>query len=374
MSLFRAAFLTAMSACTLGGPRAAGGEIRIELTPVGNAGAGRVATVFRMSVYEVTNAQYCAFLNAVAADDVHNLYAPAMGASAAGGIERFGAPGSYTYKVKPSFADKPVFYVRWNNAARFVNWLENGQPSGPQGPDTTEDGTYQLLGDEAAIYFNVVRRAEYSRWFLPTLEEWKKAAFFDPGRGPDGGWWKYATRSDELPRASTASPTGFLVRRSSNVANYDGQANWNGSTGGNVTTVGSGAASAFGTYDQTGNAFEWTETRVCATEMVCGKQRAGGCFFSTPGSLLNYFTQGADSPDRHPGPDSADGQDFAMSGIRVAARCEADLDRDGLVTSDDFLTFLNLYEQINPEADLNADGVVDFIDLLRFMSAFDRGC
>jgi len=107
---------------------------------------------------------------------------------------------------------------------------------------------------------------------------------------------------------------------------------------------------------------------------VCGKQRAGGCFFSSAGGLLNYFTQGADSPDRHPGPDGTDGQDFAMSGIRVAARCEGDLDRDGLVTPDDFLTFLNLYEQANAEADLDADGVVDFSDLLRFMAAYDAGC
>lgn len=366
--------LSIATALLLAGTASAAGPVDIQLTPVPDAGSGRVSTAYRISVYEVTNAQYCAFLNAVAADDPYRVYEPRMGTSVAGGIERAGVAGRYTYRVKPSFADKPVFYVRWNSAARFINWLDNGQPVGPQGPATTEDGAYPLTGDEAEIYFAHAVRSESARWFLPTLEEWKKAAFFDPRRGEQGGWWKYATRSDELPRTSTATHTGFLSRRAANVANYGGEANWNGSVGGNVTAVGSGAASAYGTFDQTGNAFEWTESRVCASETVCGKQRAGGCFFSTPGGLLNYFTQGADAPDRHPGPDSADGQEFAMSGIRVAARCEADLDRDGLVTPDDYLTFLNLYDQDNNEVDLNADGVVDFLDVLRFLAAFDRGC
>lgn len=374
MGVLRAGLNGVLLLSVLTGAPAPGGEVRIALTPVPDAGAGRVDSVFRIGVYEVTNTQYCAFLNAVAADDPHALYAPQMGSSPVGGILRQGAPGSYAYQVKPNFHDKPVFFVRWNNAARFINWLENGQPTGPQGPGTTETGTYELAGDEAWIYFTDLPRSGDAKWFLPSLAEWKKAAYYDPTRGPLGGWWLYATRSDELPRPSTASPTGQLTRRGANVANFAGQANWNGSTIGNVTSVGSGAASAYGTFDQNGNAFEWTDTRVCAFEEVCGKQRAGGCFFSTPDSLLNYFTQGADSPDRHPGPDSADGQDFAMSGIRVAARCEADLDRDGLVTADDYLTFIQLFQQGNDEVDLDENDIVDFADLLRFLSAYDRGC
>ena len=42
-----------------------------------------------------------------------------------------------------------------------------------------------------------------------------------------------------------------------NSANYDAVADWNGETGGNVTSVGgNGKSSFFGTYDQNGNVLE----------------------------------------------------------------------------------------------------------------------
>jgi formylglycine-generating enzyme required for sulfatase activity len=45
-----------------------------------------------------------------------------------------------------------------------------------------------------------------------------------------------------------------------NSANYNGSANWNGTVDGNVTTVGSnGGPSAYGTFDQNGNVWEWND-------------------------------------------------------------------------------------------------------------------
>lgn len=366
-----AMLITLLAAC--GTARA--GDTKIALVPIGDAGRGRLQTVFRMGAFEITNAQYCEFLNAVARADPNGLYHQSMGSSTAGGIERSGQPGAYAYRVKPNFADKPVFFVRWNNAARFINWLENGRPAGDQSPATTEDGTYTLLGDETADYFSDIPRNTGSRWFLPSIAEWRKAAYWDPMKDGVGGWWTYATRSDDLPAPSPATPAGMLARRSFNVANYDSQANWNGSTGGNVTTVGgSGRPSAFGTFDQNGNVFEWLQTRVCASAQICGKQRAGGGYFSQASALLQMFTQGADYPDAFPYHDSADGQDFAMSGIRVAAVCSADFDRDGVVDYRDFAAFVTLFTVDNPEADLNDDGVVDFGDYLAFIAAYDAGC
>jgi len=46
----------------------------------------------------------------------------------------------------------------------------------------------------------------------------------------------------------------------SNSANYNQAANWNGTVAGNVTTVGSnGGPSAYNTFDQSGNVFEWND-------------------------------------------------------------------------------------------------------------------
>ena len=55
---------------------------------------GSVAGAYRISKYEVTNAQYVEFLNAIAANDTYGLYDPIM-AIGRGGITRSGSPGSY---------------------------------------------------------------------------------------------------------------------------------------------------------------------------------------------------------------------------------------------------------------------------------------
>src|SRR3954453_19012233 len=100
-------------------PRAAQ-AITIETVPIGNPGNagesqpsqpsqghaggifGRVTTDYRIATTEVTNAQYVAFLNAVAAADPSGLYNSQMGSTSRGGITRSGSAGSFTYSVKPN--------------------------------------------------------------------------------------------------------------------------------------------------------------------------------------------------------------------------------------------------------------------------------
>ena len=82
----------------------------------------------------------------MAASDPNALYNPEMASSSAGGIERSGSEGSFTYSAKAGMADKPVVFVSYYDALRFVNWLQNGQPTGPQSISTTEDGAYTIRG------------------------------------------------------------------------------------------------------------------------------------------------------------------------------------------------------------------------------------
>lgn len=98
---------------------------------------GSVSYTYRISKHEVTNAQYVAFLNAVAANDTNGLYDTIMSFSSRGGITRSGLQGSYSYSVKTpaigqgpggsdyTYDNKPVNYVSFFDAMRFVNWLEN---------------------------------------------------------------------------------------------------------------------------------------------------------------------------------------------------------------------------------------------------------
>jgi hypothetical protein len=59
--------------------------------------------------------------------------------SASYGITRSGSPGSYTYSVTGTLANRPVVFVSWFDAARMANWMMNGQGSG-----STETRAYTL--------------------------------------------------------------------------------------------------------------------------------------------------------------------------------------------------------------------------------------
>jgi formylglycine-generating enzyme required for sulfatase activity len=126
--------------------------------------------------YEVTAGQYTEFLNAVATEDTYGLYNMLMDYDANPGafgpnIKRMGASGGYSYSVAADWAKRPVNHVSFWDSARFANWLHNGQPTGPQGSGTTEDGAYDLNGytgsDEASI-----TRQPGAKFFLPSEDEW----------------------------------------------------------------------------------------------------------------------------------------------------------------------------------------------------------
>ncbi len=207
---------------------------------------GSVAAAFRMGKYEVTNAQYAEFLNAKAASDPYGLYDGRMDADAThGGIVRGGSEGSYTYSVKSGFAAKPVVYVNFFDAARFANWLHNGQ-----GAANTEHGAYSLTPNPGnpplPVNGETVGREPAASVFLPNENEWYKAAYYAGG----GLYWQYPTRSSTAPTAEP--PPG-----GANSATVGGVL-----SGGMVTAVGAHAQAfgPYGTFDQGGNAAEWLET------------------------------------------------------------------------------------------------------------------
>jgi len=219
---------------------------------------GAVAYSYRIDKYETTNSQYTAFLNAVAATDPNSLYNTNMGDDVNyAGILRVGSPGSYTYSVRSGRGNWPVNYVSWYDALRMANWLQNGQPTGAQGPGTTEKGAYDMsLGD------SVVRGAG-ARFWLTSEDEWYKAAYYKAG-GTNAGYWDYATQSNAVPnRYSAGSPGLPTVQTDPNSANY-----WHplGAHVDTPTEVGAYllASSAYGTFDQGGNLWEWNE-RVMST-------------------------------------------------------------------------------------------------------------
>jgi formylglycine-generating enzyme len=225
----------------------------------GTTGYGSVSYEYRIGKYEVTNDEFAAFLNAVARNgDTHAIFEPFfMGTAYYGGIERSGGAPNSIYTVKPNMGNKPVNGVTAGAARRFANWLNNGQPNGNQLPGITETGAYDLTGE------NWQSRSPGATWFIPTEDEWYKAAYYNPTGGPSGFYSLYATGSLAQPTAAQADAVGNVSNPGVNVANYEQAANWNNSAPfGNVTTVGSAgplSVSFYGTFDQSGNLSEHAE-------------------------------------------------------------------------------------------------------------------
>ena len=109
-------------------------------------GYGAVKDPFKLGKFDVTAEQYTAFLNAVAnKEDTYQLYDERMSSNPqVASIDRKGTAGNYIYSVKKDAAKLPVVYVSWFGAARFANWMHNGQPKGLQNASTTETGAYDF--------------------------------------------------------------------------------------------------------------------------------------------------------------------------------------------------------------------------------------
>jgi formylglycine-generating enzyme required for sulfatase activity len=250
------------------------GAVSIDMVTVGNAGnandtggglIGAVAYDYQIGKYDVTIGQYTAFLNAVAATDTYSLYNSSMGTDLnIAGISQVGSTGSYTYSVLGS-ANRPITWVSWWDSARFSNWMANGQPTGAQTSTTTENGAYNVNGATSgtapAKNATNPNTSAAPTFFIPNQNEWYKAAYYSQAlNSGSGGYYAYATQSDTAP--------GNVIGILANQANYAPGGVWSvtqsssySSNQNYLTDVGafSGSGSFYGTFDQSGNVFQWND-------------------------------------------------------------------------------------------------------------------
>ena len=146
---------------------------------------GRVSHIFDLAIQKVSIQQYARFLNAIAKEDVYELYHPAM---ASIGLSKRVKDGKSFYYYALSSGGKPIRFVNFYSALRFCNWLHNGQPLGQQTKKTTEDGAYGIFGIQ-------VMKRENAQYFLPTEDQWYKAAYYDP----DDGYQLYLNEKNPYP-------------------------------------------------------------------------------------------------------------------------------------------------------------------------------
>jgi len=247
------------------------GDIGYQFVTVGNPGNandtappnayGGVSYTYDIGTYDVTLNQYATFLNAVAQTDTFSLYNTNLGTDLnVAGISQSGSSGSYVYSVIGD-GRRPVTYVSWFDAARMANWMHNGQPKGPEGNGTTETGAYTLNGDTSTGL--ETKNANASYW-IPSESEWYKAAYYDPTIGGVNKYWTYATRSNTAPGNNANTPTVANEANYNNVVYSVTQTNGYSSSQNYLTDVGlfSNSASYYGTYDQSGDVYNWNDKIV----------------------------------------------------------------------------------------------------------------
>lgn len=261
------------------------------------AGQGSVSYNYNIGKYEVTAGQYTAFLNAVAKTDTYGLYNINMFLSNYGcGIRRIGNAGDYSYSVSVDWASRPVNFVSYWDACRFTNWLHNGQPTGLQDAGTTERGAYDIDGYNWNDGGAIQRSADW-KWAVASEDEWYKAAYYRGGT--DAGYWLYPTQSNSTPGQD-------MVDASGNSANHSVPPGVYPIDDGKYTTVAGefqNSGSAYGTFDQGGNVWEWNEAILYQDLAHAFRGLRGGSFGSYGGSHLQSSTRNGGLVPPHEGGD-----------------------------------------------------------------------
>ena len=163
-------------------------------------------------------------------------------------IEKFNASQSLQITKDTRGTAKPATSVSWNEAARFVNWLNTSTGNQAAYKFTTggvNDNIALWTSGDAGYDVNNKYRNSLAKYVLPSYNEWYKAAYYDP---TNSTYYQYATGSDTAPTA-VASGTDA------------GTAVYNQSFGQGPANVDqAGGLSPYGVMGLGGNVWEWEES------------------------------------------------------------------------------------------------------------------
>jgi len=241
-----------------------GNAFTIPFVPIGNAGNandttgyGGVSYNYNMSVTDVSQTM--------------------LGDATALGVTGLGG-GAWT-------GSQPAADVTWYQAAAFVNWLNTSQgytaaynlsyTSGtPTGLTLWTGANIWTLGGSDPF------RNANAHYFLPSENEWYKAAYYNPGTS---SYYLYATGSNTAPTAVASGTTA-------------GTAVYNGVASQPAAVDQSGGLSPYGTQGQDGNVYQWMETDYSdPTNSSDGNRGVRGGYWANTASTLRssyrlYYT------------------------------------------------------------------------------------
>jgi hypothetical protein len=204
-------------------------------------------------------------------------------------ITKANAVGSLGITKDTRGVDKPATSVSWNEAARFVNWMNTSsgysaaykfslQP-GDVGYSANSNIILWQVGDAGYNAANLYRNSN-AFYFLPSEDEWYKAAYYS---GSGTTYFDYALQSDTIPNAVANGPTGAVYNGQTGPADVDN----------------AGGSSFYGTRGQNGNVWEWNESAFDAPNDSSSVFRAirGGNWLNTEFILRSSFRGISDPSD-----------------------------------------------------------------------------
>lgn len=153
---------------------------------------GRVNHTYRIMRTEITYTRWLEFVEAYAP------WAPKPKDSEFTGLWIFPKPGG-TYAILPGAEEWPAV-MGWRYAARYANWLHNGKVVEQW---AFESGAYDTSTftphPNGYGYNDQLKHSKGARFWIPTYDEWLKAAHYDPDRYGPGqeGYWMYPDGGNE---------------------------------------------------------------------------------------------------------------------------------------------------------------------------------
>ena len=128
-----------------------------------------------------------------------------------------------------------------------------------------------------------VSRNTSATWFLPSEDQWYKAAYYYDDGTPAGVYFDYPTKSNtppdnELPEDDTGNSANYFVGGLTQDTSYP------------FTAAGaySLSKSPYGTSDQGGNVWEWTDTYTSTTST---RVRRGGAFDTNATKIASSYRE-----------------------------------------------------------------------------------
>jgi formylglycine-generating enzyme required for sulfatase activity len=161
----------------------------------------------------------------------------------------FGTANSLAITKNTRGTAKPATNVSWNEAARFVNWLNTS--TGNQaaykfasGSVITANIALWASGDAGYDPSNPYRNS-LAKYFLPSYNEWYKAAYYNP---TNSTYYDFANGSDTAPTAVAFGTTAGTAVYNQIIAQ------------GPADVTNAGGLSPYGVMGLGGNVSEWEES------------------------------------------------------------------------------------------------------------------